>query len=196
MTIAFAAQTTSLGEEPGAALETAADCQASPAATLNQLRRRECMLLPLLVAALALVGSLVLYGVATTIILHLVVHLIRTGYSGLSIWRNVAFMALVSLVTAVAHLIQIALWAAALLLVGAFPTFDKALYYSAQSYTAVGYGDIVVSEHWRLLGPLESINGLLLFGLSTAVMFAVMSRLIKNRLRLKIGDAYESEVTG
>jgi hypothetical protein len=153
------------------------------------------MLLPLLVAAVVLVGSLVLFGVATTTILHLVVHLIRNGYSGLSIWRNVAFMVLVSLVTAVAHLIQIALWAAALLLIGAFPTFDKALYYSAQSYTAVGYGDVVVSDQWRMLGPLESINGLLLFGLSTAVMFAVMSRLIKNRLRLKVGDAYESDVT-
>jgi hypothetical protein len=154
------------------------------------------MLLPLLVATVVLVGSLVLYSVATTTILHLAVHLIRTGYSGLSVWKNVAFMVLVSLVTAVAHLIQIALWAAALLLVGALPTFGKALYYSAQSYTAVGYGDVVVSEQWRMLGPLESINGLLLFGLSTAVMFAVMSRLIKNRLRLKVGDAYESDVTG
>jgi len=153
------------------------------------------MLLPFLVAAGVLVGSLTLYGLATTIILHLVVRLIRTGYSGLSVWRNVAFMVFVSLVTAVAHLIQIALWAAALLLVGALPSFDKALYYSAQSYTAVGYGDVVVSEQWRLLGPLEAINGLLLFGLSTAVMFAVMSRLIKNRLRLKVGDAYESDVT-
>ena len=48
----------------------------------------------------------------------------------------------------------------------------------------IGYGDINLSDRWRLLGPLEAINGLLLFGLSTAVMFAVMSRLITIRFHL------------
>ena len=130
----------------------------------------------------------------TTSILHLVVRLIRSGYSGLSVWKNVVFMLLVSLVTAAAHLIQVALWAAAFLVIGLFPSFDDAFYYSAQSYTAVGYGDVAVSDQWRLLGPLESINGLLLFGLSTASMFAVMSRLIKNRLRLALGNLDESDL--
>jgi hypothetical protein len=67
-------------------------------------------------------------------------------------------------------------------MVGEISTFEKAFYCSAENYTALGYGDIVLSERWRLLGPLEAINGLLLFGLSSAVMFAVMSRLITNRL--------------
>jgi hypothetical protein len=140
-----------------------------------------------------LVGSLLSFGLATAIVLQLVVQLIRSGYTGLSVWKNVAFMLIVTLVMAAAHLIQIAAWAAAFLIVGEFSTFDTAFYYSAQSYTALGYGDIIVSERWRLLGPLESINGLLLFGLSTAVMFAVMSRLIRSRLRFKLGDADETE---
>jgi hypothetical protein len=59
----------------------------------------------------------------------------------------------------------------------------RSFYCSAQNYTALGYGDVVLSQRWRLLGPLEAINGLLLFGLSTAVMFAVLSRLITNRRR-------------
>src|SRR5262249_61726399 len=112
------------------------------------------------------------------------------------VWKNVCFMFIVSLVTAAAHLIQIALWAVAFVVVGALPTFDRALYYSAQNYTALGYGDVVVSEQWRLLGPLESINGLLLFGLSTAVMFAGMSRPIKKRLRFKLCNSGESDVGG
>jgi hypothetical protein len=65
--------------------------------------------------------------------------------------------------------------------------FDRAFYLSAENYTALGYGDILLSPRWRLLGPLEAINGLLLFGLSTAVMFAVLSRLITNRLRHQRG---------
>lgn len=153
------------------------------------------MLSPLLLAAAVLVGSLLSFGLATAIVLQLVVQLIRSGYTGLSVWKNVSFMLIVTLVMAAAHLLQITAWAAAYLMVGEFSAFDTAFYYSAQSYTALGYGDIIVSERWRLLGPLESINGLLLFGLSTAVMFAVMSRLIRNRLRFKLGDVDETDLT-
>jgi hypothetical protein len=152
------------------------------------------MLSPLLLAAAVLVGSLLSFGLATAIVLQLVVQLIRSGYTGLSVWKNVSFMLIVTLVMAAAHLLQITAWAAAYLMVGEFSAFDTAFYYSAQSYTALGYGDIIVSERWRLLGPLESINGLLLFGLSTAIMFAVMSRLIKNRLRFELGYPEESDL--
>jgi hypothetical protein len=72
-------------------------------------------------------------------------------------------------------------------MVGESSTFESAFYFSAENYTALGYGDIVLSDRWRLLGPLEAINGLLLFGLSTAVMFAIMSRLITNRLHFHMG---------
>ena len=92
-------------------------------------------------------------------------------------------MMIVTLITAVTHLIEIALWAIVLLLCGEMATFETAFYVSAENYTALGYGDIVLSGRWRLLGPLEAVNGLLLFGLSTAVMFAVLNRLITNRLR-------------
>jgi hypothetical protein len=97
-----------------------------------------------------------------------------------------------SLVTA-AHLIQIALWAVALLLSGEISTFKTAFYYSAENYTALGYGDIILSERWRLLGPLEAINGLLFFGLSTGVMFAVMNRMILNRLYHLLGQPGEAD---
>ena len=130
-----------------------------------------------------LLGSVVSYGMAATLIVHLLARLIRTGYIGVGFWKSVAVMMIVSLVPAAAHLIQFARWAVAFLMVGEFSTFDKAFYCSAQNYTALGYGDVVLSERWRLLGPMEAINGLLLFGLSTAVMFVVMSRLIANRLR-------------
>jgi hypothetical protein len=65
-------------------------------------------------------------------------------------------------------------------------SFQQAFYCSAQSYTAQGYGDVHLSERWQLLAPLEAVNGLLLFGLSTAIMFAVLSSLIANRLHSEI----------
>jgi hypothetical protein len=124
------------------------------------------------------------YALVTAFIIQLVVPLIRKGYVGRSLWKNIAIMMIVTLLTAAGHLIQIAIWAITLLLVGEMANFEKAFYFSAENYTALGYGDIKVSEQWRLLGPLEAINGLLLFGLSTAVMFAIMSRLIATRLGL------------
>jgi hypothetical protein len=154
------------------------------------------MFLPLLVGAGVLLGSVLCYAMATNLIVHLVVRLIRTGYTDPAFWKGVAVMVVVTFVTAAAHLLQIALWAVAFLLVGEFSPFEKAFYVSAENYTALGYGDIVLSERWRLLGPLEAINGLLLFGLSTAVMFAVLSRLITSRLRFQRGHLGEAAGPG
>ena len=141
------------------------------------------MFLTLLVGTGMLLVSLLSYAVATALIVQVVVRLIRSGYTDGGFWKNVVAMMIVTLITAMAHLIPIALWAVIFLLCGEMATFDKAFYCSAENYTALGYGDIVLSERWRLLGPLEAINGLLLFGLSTALMFAVMSRLVTNHLR-------------
>jgi hypothetical protein len=62
-------------------------------------------------------------------------------------------------------------------------TFETAFYVSAENYTALGYGDLVLTGQWRILGPLEAVNGLLLIGLSTAGMFAVLNRLVAHRLQ-------------
>ncbi len=150
------------------------------------------MLLTLLLATGVLLGSLLSYCMGTALLVHLVVRLIRSGYTGLGFWKNVAVMMIVTLLTAATHLVQIALWAVAFLLVGELSTFEKAFYFSAVSYTSLGYGDVVLSERWRLLGPLEAINGLLLFGVSTGVMFAIMSRLITNHLRSLLGEKGEA----
>ena len=142
-------------------------------------------LFAIVIGLIMLLGSLLSYGIATAFIVQLGARLVRSGYTGVGFWKNVSVMTAVLLATAAAHLFQIALWATVFLLVGEISSIDQAFYLSAQNYTALGYGDIVLSSQWRLLGPLEAINGLLLFGLSTAVMFAVMSRLVANRLRFQ-----------
>jgi Ion channel len=139
-----------------------------------------------------LLVSIIIYGMVAALIVQLVAWLIRTGYNGSGFWKNVAVMTLVTLVTATAHLIQITMWAVAFLMIGEISAFEKALYFSGENYTSLGYGDIVLSEQWRLLGPLEAINGVLLFGLSTAVMFGVMSHLIANHLRFQLGHLGET----
>jgi hypothetical protein len=154
------------------------------------------MIPPLLVGTGLLLVSMLSYGVTTALLLQGVVRLIRSDQAGPGFWKGVVVMAVVSLFTAAMHLTQIALWAVILLVCEEIATFERAFYVSAQNYTALGYGDVLLSERWRLLGPLEAINGLLLFGLSTAVLFAVMSHLIANRLRHQFGQGGEEQWPG
>jgi hypothetical protein len=152
------------------------------------------MLMPFMVGAVLLFSSLLVYGTAMNLIVRVVVRLVRSGSSELGFWKSTAVMAIVTAITGAAHLTQIALWAVAFLLCGQVSTLETAFYLSAQNYTAVGYGDVLLSERWRLLGPLEAINGLLFFGLSAAVLFAIMSNLISERLRTETG--YQREAAG
>jgi hypothetical protein len=152
------------------------------------------MIVPLVVATFLLFGGLLAYGAAMQLIVRVMVNVIRRGSSDLGFWRGTAVMAIVTLITAIAHLIQIALWAVAFLVCGQVSSFETAFCLSAQNFTSFGYGDVVLSERWRLLSPLEATNGLLFFGMSTAVLFAIMSQLIAKHLQTETG--YKSEAAG
>ena len=86
------------------------------------------------------------------------------------------------LVALAAHLIQIAIWAVVFELCGEFPGFAAAFYHSAVNYTTLGYGDFVMSPPWRLLGPIEAADGMLMFAFSTAIVLTVMQRIIRTNL--------------
>ncbi len=75
------------------------------------------------------------------------------------------------------HTVEIWLWASIYLFLGEFSELETALYFSAVTSTTLGYGDITLSEQWRLLGTFESMGGLILFGVSTAFLLALFNRL-------------------
>lgn len=64
-----------------------------------------------------------------------------------------------------------------------FPSWETAFYFSASSYSTVGYGDVVLPSAWRLLGPLESVTGVLMCGISVSVLFALVTRLLDRDIR-------------
>ena len=78
----------------------------------------------------------------------------------------------------VGHLLQFATWAALFLLLGEFADFETAFYHSAVNFASLGYGDIVMSENWRLLGALEATNGVLMLGLSAGAVLSVMNAVL------------------
>jgi voltage-gated potassium channel len=59
-----------------------------------------------------------------------------------------------------------------------FPSWELAFYFSASSYSTVGYGDVILPSNWRVLGPLEAITGVLMAGISVSVLFALVTRLL------------------
>lgn len=79
------------------------------------------------------------------------------------------------------HLAETAIWAAAFRSVGVMPTFESSLAYSLESYTTVGFGNLVPQDSWRLVGPIESAVGILMFGWSTGIIVAAVQRIYHGR---------------
>jgi hypothetical protein len=85
-------------------------------------------------------------------------------------------MAIVALLAAILHGIEGMIWAAAYRLLGATPDTHSAVLYSLNALTAYGHTSIMLAPDWQLLGALEALNGLLLFGLTTAFMYAMIQQ--------------------
>ena len=75
------------------------------------------------------------------------------------------------------HGLVILLWAS-FYRMRCFPSWELAFYFSATSYSTVGYGDVILPSNWRLLGPLQGVTGVLMCGISVSVLFALVTRLL------------------
>lgn len=134
------------------------------------------MLRQLLVAGLLLAFCVLIHGSGT----HAVQVPLRRRFglqSGSAIAHPFVLLVALFLFIFALHGIEMLVWAVAFWLVGALPTFGEAVYFSISSYTTVGYGDVVLGPEWRTLGAAEAAVGVLLFGWSTALLFAVIQRL-------------------
>jgi Ion channel len=141
------------------------------------------ILFPLLVGVGAVVCTIFIHALTVVATVNFVRYQRKSGRAGTGALIDLAILTLVILFAFAAHLIEIALWAALLVLCGEFQEFGIAYYCSAVNYATLGYGDVLLTPSWRLLGPLEATNGALMFGVSAAMVFAVMQRLILARFK-------------
>ena len=95
--------------------------------------------------------------------------------------RLIAIMIATVLVLMMAHMVEVFVWAAAYALTNAAPENADLSYFAFVNYTTLGYGDIIPVVRWRLLGPMTAMNGVLLFGWSTAVIFEVLRKTISEQ---------------
>jgi ion channel len=110
--------------------------------------------------------------------------------------RTFGYMVLLLIVFSaiiVLHMLETGVWAFFYYERSLFPNFETSLYFSITCYTTIGFGDVTLPPAWRMLGGVEGISGVLLCGLSTAFVFAVVNALFQMRIQRGLkGEASDS----
>lgn len=106
--------------------------------------------------------------------------------------RSITYFLFVFIYIANAAIIMHALeaygWAMLYVAVDAIPDTTSALLYSLNAFTSYGHESSVLERHWRLLGAMEAMNGVLIFGLTTAFLFAALTQLRPVRVAKRHAD--------
>jgi hypothetical protein len=76
---------------------------------------------------------------------------------------------------------QVTIWGVIFLLLGEFSEVYEAIYHSAVNFASLGYGDIVMTRDWKLLGPVEALCGVLMLGMSAAALMAILQQMVRSR---------------
>jgi voltage-gated potassium channel len=130
------------------------------------------------VAVILITATLWLQSAGMAFLIHWARSFIARGIRGLGPWTSVDLMIRFATAMVVLHVLQILLWAAAYRWL-CLPSWESSFYFSATSYSTVGYGDMVLPKVWRTLGPIESVMGVLMCGISVSALFAIATRLVE-----------------
>jgi hypothetical protein len=134
------------------------------------------MLINIIIGCFLIVLTTIVHAAATNYVIHFVVTQSNTKLKHHKylkmFWISaiVLFMFLVSIFEAV-------IWAISYIALDAIQTMEQALYFSIVTFTTLGFGDITLSENWRLLASFEAANGIIVFGWSTAIVMATVQKL-------------------
>src|SRR5262249_50280701 len=140
-------------------------------------------LVPLVLGLLTILMTIGVHAVALAAAAEFIRVEYRFRRAGIRFWTDVAIVAGITLLALIAHLVEIAIWAVLYLACGEFSGLPAVFYPWAVTYPSLGLGDVVLSVPWSLRGPRGAADGLLMFGVSTAMIFAAMQRLFVTRVR-------------
>jgi hypothetical protein len=132
------------------------------------------MLNQLLIGSLASICNIAIHALVMTLVVRAAL-LASARHFHSSLFLTSVMITTV-LVLMIAHVFEVVVWSMIYLFVGVAPPGSDLLYFAFVNYTTLGYGDITPVREWQLLGPLTAMNGVLLFGWSTAVIFEVLRR--------------------
>lgn len=132
------------------------------------------MLFQMFLGSAMILATTVVHGLFTAAGVAVLRRRYLVHITDISSWRASLALSVFVLWLFVATIIEVWLWAWLYQTTGAIEDLEEALYFSTVTFTTLGYGDVVLNEHWRLLGSFEAANGLYLFGWSTALVFAAV----------------------
>jgi hypothetical protein len=127
----------------------------------------------LLVGGIVSLGNIAVHAIVMTLVVTVVRRVGSWERRNASVWLASVMVATVG-VLLMAHVAEVIVWSVTYLILDVAPSEADVLYFAFVNYTTLGYGDIVPVERWRLIGPITAMNGILLFGWSTAVIFEVL----------------------
>lgn len=127
-----------------------------------------------------MVSNVVIHALGTFALIGWGLRLLKVT-SSLDVAAGLWTMTRFFVVLPILHFLEAAVWAELYFLQPIFLDRETAYYFSLKSYTTVGYGDVVISHPWRLIGSLEAMAGVLLLGWSTAILVAFISRFRETR---------------
>jgi voltage-gated potassium channel len=133
-------------------------------------------------AAVLVVLTLLLQCAGMAALIPWVRTYLERGSHRFGVFRSAVLMVRFMSVIIALHLLQILLWAG-FYRGNCLPSWESALYFSAACYSTVGAGDLLLPRMWRTLGPVESVTGVLMCGLSAAFLFAIVTRLVEREER-------------
>ena len=133
------------------------------------------MLIQFLVGGIVSVCNITIHSLVMTVVVRVARPLSTKKRSHPSLRLIATMIATVSVLMA-AHVLEVFVWSLAYSIVDAAPAGTDLVYFAFVNYATLGYGDVIPVEAWRLLGPITAMNGVLMFGWSTAVIFEVLRR--------------------
>lgn len=134
--------------------------------------------LNILISSILLIFSIFIHAFATRFIMRLVSKKVAT--QSFRINSKEIWVSSIVFIMFIASFIDTIIWAFTYMLLGAIDDFEEALYFSIVSFTTLGYGDVTLSDSFRLLASIEAANGIIIFGWSTAIIMVVVQKLFLN----------------
>lgn len=137
------------------------------------------MLLPLVIGTLTIFVNMLVQVLAVVVLIQFFVNRRSRKLKKGTILSDMWILSFALIVLFAGNIFQFAIWASLFMYLGEFQDFATAFYHSTVNFASLGYGDIVMSEQWRLLGALEAANGVLMFGLTAGTMFSIMQSMVR-----------------
>jgi hypothetical protein len=127
--------------------------------------------------------NLVIHALVMGVLVKLLLSLSDRGTGAAPFLAYTVIIVTTGSVLPAAHFVEVLLWAYTYAAVGAAPPGTDLVYFAFGNYTTLGYGDVLPLEHWRVLAPMTALNGIMLIGWSTALMFAILRRAVPEMAR-------------